>query len=97
MQLSHLFAAFALLAGTIIVAGAGTLALDAAYSDTQDRYAESASDETTDELEVGLDLSSTLSQLLPLFAYAAVPLGLIGLLLAVGWATTSTTRGGMMR
>ncbi|MFY4814527.1 hypothetical protein ACOJIV_17790 [Haloarcula sp. AONF1] len=97
MQLSHLFAAFALLAGTVIVAGAGTLALDAAYSDTQSRYAESASGDTTDELEVGLDLSSTLSELLPLLAYTAVPLGIIGLLLAVGWSTISTTSGGMMR
>ena len=97
MQLSHLFAAFALLAGTLIIAGAGALAADAAYADTQDRYAASETGNTTDELEFGLDLSSTLSQLVPLLGFTAVPLGIIGLLVAVGWKATSTTSGGMMR
>lgn len=85
MQLSHLFTAFALLAGALIVASAGTLALEAAYSDTQQRYDQSAGDSTTDELETGKNLSSTLAELLPLFGFMAVPLGLVGLLLAVGW------------
>ncbi|MHC3382073.1 hypothetical protein [Haloarcula sp. H-GB5] len=99
MQLSHLFAAFALLACTLIVASAGTLAADAAYSDSQQRYSESqgADAETTDELEFGLDLSSSLAELLPVLGLTAVPLGIVGLLLAVGWATTSSNSGGMMR
>ena len=98
MQLSHLFTAFALLACAVIVAGAGTLALEAAYQDTQTRYDESTSgDSTTDELETGRDLSSTLATLIPLFGYAAVPIGIIGLLLAVGWKQVTSATGGIAR
>jgi len=97
MQLSHLFTAFVLLAGALIIAGAGTLALNEAYYDTQDRYNASSSDSTTDELETGRDMSSTLATLLPLFGYAAVPLGIIGLLLAVGWKQVKSINGGTMR
>lgn len=89
MDLSHLFTAFILLAGALIVASAGTLALDAAYSDTQERYDASSSTSTTDSLETGKDLSSTVATLIPLFGYMAVPLGIIGLLLAVGWKSVN--------
>jgi hypothetical protein len=91
MDLSHLFTAFILLAGALIVASAGTLALDAAYNDTQERYnASSGSSSTTDSLETGKGLSSTVATLIPLFGYMAVPLGIIGLLLAVGWKSVNS-------
>lgn len=89
-------AAMLLLACAIIIGAAGAAALDASYTASKQTYNETHENQTTtDELELGRDVSASTARLVPLFAFIAVPLGIIGIL--AGNAFRNRGNGGMNR
>jgi hypothetical protein len=93
-------AAMALLGVLVVFGAAGTLALDAAQTDTTQTRNESAAyaDPSPPVVETGTQVSSTLASGIPLFAYVAVPMGILGILTLGGAALTRNIRSsGRMR
>lgn len=78
--------AFALIAALVVFAAAGLLAADAAHKSTTDtRNASSTFSETSPPVvETGHRVTGTLAQAIPYLAWVAVPLGVLGILTAVG-------------
>jgi hypothetical protein len=87
-------AAMALLGVLVVFGAAGTLALDAAQTDATETRTESAAiaDSSPPVLETGEQVSGFFAGSLPLFAYAAVPMGILGILTLGGAALTRSIR-----
>ncbi|WP_251342426.1 hypothetical protein [Haloplanus halophilus] len=92
-------AAFALLGVLVVFGAAGTLAMDAAYQQTRETRNASASiaDPTPPALETGREVGGGLSSMLPLLAFVAVPMGILGILSLGGIAYVRRSSGGLSR
>jgi len=94
-------AAFALLGVLIVFGAAGTLALDASYTQTTETRNDSAtySDESPPAVDTGYEASSGLATIIPYLAWIGVPMGILGIITLGGVALTRSidTGGGFSR
>jgi hypothetical protein len=78
MSSSKWSTAFVLLAATLVMGTAGIAAMDFSMDSTEAEISDPSAD-TSGVLDMGKDVQSTLGYLLPLLAFAAVPLGIAGI------------------
>lgn len=94
-------AAFALLGVLVVFSAAGVSPLSAAHTDTTETRNESAAfnDPSPPVVETGETVSGTLASTLPFLAWAAVPLGILGILTlgGVAFSRSMTSSGRMHR
>lgn len=88
-------AAFALLGVLVVFGAAGSAALSASYDQTTTIRNDSAaySDPSPPAVDAGKTVTNSLASLLPLLAWVAVPLGILGILTIGGTVLRGGGRG----